>query len=95
MRVVHYCCCLFFIHVSLTITHLLLCYQFIFNACLSIELVCLLIVSQYILNTFMFMVIEDFVHIVCSCLMINPASCVVFLGVEVWGDFFFCGGGAF
>lgn len=36
----------------------------------------------------MLMVIEDFVHIVCSCLMINPASCVVFLGLEVWGDFF-------
>lgn len=38
------------------------------------------------------MVIEDFVQIVCSCLMINPASCVVFLGLEVWGDFFFWGG---
>lgn len=43
----------------------------------------------------MLMVIEDFVHIVCSCLMINPASCVVFLGLEVWGDFFGGGGGHF
>lgn len=41
----------------------------------------------------MLMVIEDFVHIVCSCLMINPASCVVFLGLEVWGDYFLGGVG--